>query len=115
MHMTVVAMLLQTGVDQVTGLVAGTRDLTLVGALITATGVLWKSNIKKDGQLLEASKSITAAMTITAASQQELRKALEEAIQVKRELSEAIRELNIELRVRPCLTPGPHREGHNQG
>jgi len=98
-------MLLQGNIDQVTGLVSGAKDLTLVGALIVAVGKLWANSAKKDDQLLASTKVVTEALTMSAASQQELRHVLEESIKVKQELAVAIKEFGLELHTRPCMLP----------
>ena len=92
-------------VADMTGILTGAERLTLIGALVAAVSVLWRTTAKKDDQLMEMSKTVTAALTTSATSNQELRAVIQESVATKRELAEAIHELSMELKIKPCLVP----------
>jgi hypothetical protein len=71
--------------------------------MAAAIGVLWRSLSKKDDQLLESIKAVTAALTTSATAQGELREIIKESVRSKDELRQAIHELSLEMKAKPCL------------
>ena len=86
--------MLQSGGDA-TALFNAAEHLTLDGALLVAVVVLWKSNQEKDRQLIETVKTVTSTLHSVNASNQELRKVIEESIRAKDQLREAIEHLRL--------------------
>jgi hypothetical protein len=85
--------------------------LSLVGALVVAVAVLWRSLARKDeekskmsDQMIEMAKTVTQAMVQNS-------DALRESIQAKRDLTEAVNDLREGLVRFPCVEPSwPRRE-----
>ena len=93
------------------------QRLTLVGALVIAVGVLWKTQqaerIAKDtmakeyaASLINATKITTDALIASSNSAAELRRVIEESVTTKRELAESINLLRVSLGELPCTRPG---------
>ena len=97
--------------QQASEFLTSARDATLVGTLITAVGVLWKNTSQKDKQLLETTRMVVEALGQAASSNQELRKIIEQSVASKVELTEAIKELSVEMRSKPCLAEGLFESG----
>jgi hypothetical protein len=94
-----VSFILQSpSLGQATEVISNARDLTLTGALVTAIVILWKSSSEKDKQLLEASKTITAALLTASESNRELRSIIEKQVVSNGELAQSVNELCLELR-----------------
>jgi N-glycosylase/DNA lyase len=85
------------------------EHITLVGALIVAVIVLWKTVGRKDAQVNKAVEQMAAALTSTAMSAQELRKIVEQSVDANHKLGMAIEELGIRVGQLPCVAPDPKR------
>ena len=79
------------------------KDIGVIGFLSAAVVALWKNARVKDDSLLKRAETVTAAMVTNTTSNTELRKVIEETEQSKVELAQAMRELTVELRAKPCL------------
>jgi hypothetical protein len=81
---------------------AQVEHLGLTGALLIAVVVLYRSNVKKDEQLIIATEHNTAALTAQIETNRELRKIIEDSVHAKQELKAAIDLLGKSLGELPC-------------
>jgi hypothetical protein len=79
------------------------QQLTLVGALIIAVGVLWRALSSKDEALVNATKMTTEALVTAATTSTELRHIIEESVKAKKDLSESIDLLRVSITRLPCV------------
>jgi hypothetical protein len=79
----------------VASIAASVEHLSLVGALGLAVVMLWRSNTKKDDQLVEATKKTQEALVSTAEH-------LRVVIETNRQLTGAIQGLQVSIARLPC-------------
>lgn len=73
------------------------EHLTLTTALVIAVAILWKSLVAKDQALIASTKTVTDALSASAASNVELRKIIQDSVDAKISLAATLGDLQRSL------------------
>ena len=86
------------------------QQIGLVGALMTAVVVLWRTLQAERTASVVAIKTMTEALAHSWSANAELRRIIEESVAAKRELAEEIKLLRVTLGRMPCTVRDRHDE-----
>lgn len=93
------------------------EQLSLKVALVVAVYILWRALVRKDEALAVMTENVTKALDLSAASNVELRKIIDESVRTKEALRQSIDILSNNLKGVPCVlgdTHLPHREDYKR-